>query len=248
MITRQTYLFTLLLLICSTVFGQTAVDIFDETCEEAISRANKDAETGILKSITYGLVIDPDFNLEYSKFREIYLISKYQIDSYEAGCIIIGNEECYAVQMRSLIDKKYGTDFFDTVEPEIREIYDRFESLSSNEVQNLIDFNYIYSYGRIDERADYKDGWEQLYKELQMRIDFSNLSFELYEYERIGIQMIIDRAGAIEECKVISTGIPEEIRTLIENTIIEIGDWKPAILYGFKVRSYNMISFPLTRN
>jgi hypothetical protein len=223
-------------------------DILNETCEQAITRANKDAETRILKSITYGLVINPNFSLEYSKFREVYLISKYQIDSYEAGCIIIGNEECYANQMQLLIDKKYGENFFEEVEPEIRELYERLDSLSPNELENIIDLNYTYGYGRIDERADYLDGWEQLYKELHNRIDFSNFSFEPYKYDRIGIRLIIDRTGKIEECEVVSIGFPEEIGTLIERTVAEIGNWKPAVLYGFNVKSDNMLSFPLSMN
>ena len=221
-------------------------DILNETCEQAVTRANKDAETGTLKSITYGLVIDPNFSLEYSKFREVYLISKYQIDSYEAGCVIIGNEECYADQMQLLIDEKYGENFFEEVEPEIRELYELFNSLSQNEIEDIIDFDYTYGYGRIDERADFKEGWEKLYEELHEKIDFSKLSFEPYEYDRIGIRVIVDRKGNFEKCEVVSMDFPEDIGALIEKTLTEIGNWKPATLYGYSVKSDNMLSFPLS--
>lgn len=96
-----------------------------------------------------------------------------------------------------------------------------------------------------DTRADYSKGYRELYKEIRKRINFSILDFSPYEYEDIGIYLVIGQKGEIEKCQVVSIGFPRTIGERIEKVILDIGHWTPAKLYGHAVKSEDMLAFSL---
>lgn len=213
-----------------------------ETCEQAIKEAQQDAEAGILRSISHGLVISTkDLNL--ALFYENYMIAKYGIESYNAGCIIEQHEECYSDEMHRIIANKFGADFLERTEKEAEKDFQKFKTMGQEEKKQYINFDFTYIV--TETRADYAKGYKELYKEIRKRINFSTLDFSPYPYDGIGISLVIGARGQIEDCEVVSTGFRRTIGERIEKEILDIGNWKPATLYGYAVKSKTMLAFPL---
>jgi hypothetical protein len=237
---------TLLTLTWGLCIGQpmTRYEPMFETCDQAVKQAQIDANAGILRSISHGLIISTrDIDLE--RFYENYMIVKFGIESYNGGCIVMENEDCYSNEMDRIITKKFGADFFRNTEQEVEKEFEKFKTLGLEERKRYIDFEYTYRLGMTDTRADYSKGYKELYKEIRKRINFSNLDFSPYEYEDIGIYLVIGQKGEIEKCQVVSIGFPRTIGERIEKVILDIGKWTPARLYGYAVKSEDMLAFSL---
>lgn len=215
-----------------------------ETCDQATKQAQIDAEVGILRSISHGLVISTR-DIDLDRFYENYLIAKYGVESYNGGCVVFENEECYSDEMDKIISKKLGTDFFERAEKEAEKEFEKFKNLGLEERKQYIDFKRTYRLGTTDTRTDYAKGYKELYKEIRKRINFKTLDFSPYQYEDIGIYLVIQQNGEIEKCEVVSIGFPRTIGEKIEKEILDIGNWTPATLYGHSVKSETILSFSL---
>lgn len=213
-----------------------------ETCEQAIKEAQQDAHAGILRSISHGLVMSTK-GFQFDRFYENYMIARYGIESYNAGCVTEQHEQCYRDEMHKIISNKFGADFLERTEEESEIEFEKFKTLGQEERKQYINFDYTYRV--TDTRADYLKGYKELYKEIRKRIDFSTLDFSPYPYKRIGISLVIGPKGQIEECRVVSIGFPRTIGQRIENEILDIGNWTPATLYGHAVKSKTMLAFSL---
>jgi hypothetical protein len=81
-----------------------------ETCEEAEARAKADTAAGILRYYTFGYPADMcSYNLWHS------LVNSYGIEAHHLGCVVYGWESCYDDVMAAAIEKKYGKDFWKTI-------------------------------------------------------------------------------------------------------------------------------------
>jgi hypothetical protein len=213
-----------------------------ETCEQAIKKAHDDAQAGVLRSISHGLVMSEN-SFDFDRFYENYMIAKYSIEVFNAGCIIWEHEKCYSDEMDKIIVGKFGPDFFERTEKDARKEYKKFKTLGLEERKQYI--NSQFTYNATDSKANYSKGYQELYKELRKRIDFANLDFSPYKFDRIGISLVVGQTGEIEFCKVVSRDFPRTIGEQIEREILAIGNWIPATLYGHAVKSKSVLTFKL---
>ena len=91
------------------------------TCESGTEQAIQDANKGIYKSITYGLVASTDW--DFDKFYWKFAKAKYNIILGTGGCVVNDEILCYSRKMKSLIDDKFGEGFLDKVKKEARLAY-----------------------------------------------------------------------------------------------------------------------------
>jgi hypothetical protein len=217
-----------------------------ESCDKAIEQANIDAKAGILRSITHGLVL-PNKTFELERFYENYMITKFGIESFNPGCIVEPFEECYSDEMHTIIKDKYGPDFFTRIERTIKSEFEIFNKLEYEQRKQYINFDFTYKV--VDRKADYNDGFRNLFKEVHKKLDFSKLDLSPYPYKDvIGIYLVIGQTGTIDKCQVVSKDFPKAQAEKIENTIKAIGNWRPASLYGYDVKSELLLAFPLVIN
>jgi len=214
--------------------SMTTYDPGFESCEQAIKQAQTDADAGILRSISHGMLISTR-SVDFNSFYQNYLIAKYRIESYDAGCIVMPHDECYSDEMNRIIAGKFGIDFFDRVEAEAENEFEKFKTLKNEERKRYIDFSYVYSH--TDTRSEYAKGYKELNKEIRRRIDFSTLDFSPYPFKGIVVHLVIGQKGDVEKCRVSSINFPRTIATRIEREIMDIGNWTPATLYGHAVTS-----------
>jgi hypothetical protein len=233
-----------LMVVWGLCFGQSKTKYKPrfETCDQAIKQAQVDAEKGLLRSISHGLIISRR-SLDFDRFYENYLIAKYRVESYNAGCVVEQQEECYSDEMHKIIATKFGADFLRRAEEEAEKEFETFKTLGQEEKKQYIDFDYAYRF--TDTRADYSKGSKELYREIRKRIDFSTLDFSDYPYDGIAISLVIGQKGEIEKCEVVSIGFPQTIGKRIEREILDIGNWTPATLYGHAVKSKAKLMFSL---
>lgn len=131
---------TLLTMTWGLCIGQpmTKYEPMFETCDQAVKQAQIDADAGILRSISHGLIISTR-DIELDRFYENYMIVKYGIESYNAGCIIMENEDCYSDEMDRIIIKKFGADFFKNAADEVEKEFEKFKTLGLEERKRYID-------------------------------------------------------------------------------------------------------------
>ncbi len=94
--------------------------------------------------------------MDLDRFYESYMIVKYGIESYNGGCIVMENEDCYSDEMDRIITNKFGVDFFKNAEGEVEKEFEKFKALGLEERKRYIDFEYTYRLGMTDTRADYQ--------------------------------------------------------------------------------------------
>ncbi|MDQ8011599.1 MAG: hypothetical protein REI96_04065 [Flavobacterium nitrogenifigens] len=91
------------------------------TCEKGIDQAKVDAEKGIYKCLSYGLIFDQ--NPKLNKFVKEYREKKYGIVIGNGGCVTSDYSECYSKTMKKIILEKFGADIFEKSRKEAEELY-----------------------------------------------------------------------------------------------------------------------------
>ena len=91
------------------------------TCEKGTDEAKVDAEKGIYKCLSYGLVFDK--NPKLNKFVKEYREKKYGIVVGNGGCVTSDYSECYSKTMKKIILEKFGADVFEKSRKEAEELY-----------------------------------------------------------------------------------------------------------------------------
>ncbi|MBE8726461.1 hypothetical protein [Flavobacterium hungaricum] len=92
-----------------------------QSCEKGIEDAKIDAQKGIYKCLSYGLVFDK--NPELNKFVKEYREKKYGIIVGNGGCVITNYSECYSKTIKEIILEKFGTNIFDKSRKEAEELF-----------------------------------------------------------------------------------------------------------------------------
>ncbi|WP_299112288.1 hypothetical protein [uncultured Winogradskyella sp.] len=95
---------------CRTNKGTIKYYIF--SCEEGITEAIKDANSGKYELISYGLisVIKTD---GFKEFYREYLVENYGIILSLGGCVVLEGSKCYREKIKELIYEEYGNDIFE---------------------------------------------------------------------------------------------------------------------------------------
>ena len=73
------------------------------------------------------------------------MLAKYGIESFNAGCIIWGNEECYSDQMDKIILEKFGLDFYQRTANLIEKEFETFKDLAQDQKKQFINHMLIKS-------------------------------------------------------------------------------------------------------
>ena len=103
-------------------FAQDKKGVFKEmTCETGTEQAIQDANNGIYKSITYGLVGSIDW--DFDKFYWAYTKDKYNVILGTGGCVVTPEIMCYTRKMKEIILQEIGDDFFEKSKKEARKLY-----------------------------------------------------------------------------------------------------------------------------
>lgn len=90
-------------------------------CEKGTDQAKVDAEKGIYKCLSYGLIFDK--NPKLNKFVKEYREKKYGIVIGNGGCVTSDYSECYSRTMKKIILEKFGADIFERSQKEAEELY-----------------------------------------------------------------------------------------------------------------------------
>lgn len=91
------------------------------TCKKGTDQAKVDAEKGIYKCLSYGLMFDK--NPKLNKFVKEYREKKYGIVIGNGGCVTSDYSECYSKTMKKIILEKFGADIFERSQKEAEELY-----------------------------------------------------------------------------------------------------------------------------
>jgi hypothetical protein len=209
-------------------------------CNEERMAAIEDIRAGILKVENYiGLTFEKkDFGFE--DFYTNYLISKYGIEQVTTGCMSARSRICYFEEMNKAIAEMHGLTL-DKLRNAAKQEYEKFKLLDAEVVKRYIDFNYVYE--EVDMITYDPAGQKHFTKQLKSKIDLKKLRLHGYKLKDVYLEVVVDEAGDIVDCKIISMNFPSEVNVEIENAVKKIGGWKPAELYGLKVKSRIVIYF-----
>ena len=100
---------------------EQAIGFEPPTCEDGRLEAEEDIAQGKLTYLSYGM--PGDFDFQYAKFEEEYILEKYGVVTGLGGCVISDHSECYQKRMLEEIQEKYGKGFFGRAYKEAREAY-----------------------------------------------------------------------------------------------------------------------------
>jgi len=113
-----------LLLFSSFSFAQKDKTIFKETtCDTGKAQAIEDANSGIYKYITYGLVASTDW--DFDTFYWQYVKDEYNVILGTGGCVVKPDIMCYTSKMKELIKQDFGDDFFEKSKQEAKRLYQK---------------------------------------------------------------------------------------------------------------------------
>lgn len=213
---------------------------FLEECEKERQRATQDIQNGVLKVENYiGLTFEKrDFDFE--DFYSNYLISRYRIERKTTGCTSGPGRTCFFDEMNRAIVKKHGLTP-DSLYNFAKREYNVFKTLDDEGRKRYIDFDYIY--WKVDDRASYEADTKHLQEKLRAKVDFKKFDFSKFGLKGFHTEVVIDEMGHVISCEVVSRNFPPDANDAIQKAVKEIGGWKPAKLYGSKVKSRTGFSF-----
>lgn len=212
-----------------------------KSCDDARGVAVLDSQSGFLAVEGYHRIgfVQNDFVPE--SFYTNYLFHKYKIKRFMRACRRSDYEECYFDEMKKIITEKYSWPSFQTLDILVKQEYEKFKLLDAEVVKRYIDFNYVYE--EVDMITCDPAGQKHFTKQLKSKIDLKKLRLHGYKLKDVYLEVVVDEAGDIVDCKIISMNFPSEVNVEIENAVKKIGGWKPAELYGLKVKSRIVIYF-----
>lgn len=221
------------------------VGLNNKWCDDERQKAITDIQSGVLAIENYiGLTFEQkneQQDFEFEQFYTNYLIVTYKIERVLTGCTSSSSRNCYFNEMNKAINEKYGLFFLKNIKNIAKEEYRRFKLLDNEGRKKYI--NPAYAYQAVDAKAEYSSGREDFKENLRERIDLKKFDFSNYKLKGFHAELIIDEAGNVIECRVVSKNFPLDANAEIEKAVKEIGVWKPAILYGAKVKSKTGFSF-----
>ncbi|MEQ9166518.1 MAG: energy transducer TonB [Fulvivirga sp.] len=232
--------FTTVLLILSCLTATLGQE-WDDTCEEAIARANKDFENGTMKSISYGLIIAEEF--EFENFYDNYLLEKFGIQSYNGGCLIIESEECYSSRMYELIKDKFGQNFFKRTRKEAEKLYPheikKFSDLDGSSYS--LDSPDRSPYIVVDIRPEFPGGFEALYEYVDNKIAESPIQLDSI-VTRTFVAFVIDSTGQSKNIEILK-GSEKQINSALVDILTKMPLWRPGIKQGKRVDTKLVLPF-----
>jgi len=115
---------TLIFLFSAFSFAQDKKVVFkNTTCETGTEQAIQDANNGIYKSITYGMIASTDW--DFDKFYWAYVKDKYNVILGTGGCVVTPEIICYTRKMKEIIFQDFGDDFFEKSKKEALNLYSK---------------------------------------------------------------------------------------------------------------------------
>lgn len=222
---KELFIVIILLTLSMTIcFGQE----WDDTCEEAIARAENDFKNGIMKATTYGLVVAEDYYFE--EFYDKYLKDNYGVESSNGGCVITESLECYSSRIFELIEAKYGSDFFKKTRKEAKRLY---KPKQEQFMESHPTFNNDGIYVVVDTMPEYPGGYEELFKFVEEEIQNHPIASDSL-VTRTYVSMVIDSTGQPTNIEVLK-GSDNELNEVLVDILQKMSSWKPGKLKGENV-------------
>lgn len=223
----------LLIFTCVTVsFGQK----LDESCKEAIQRANTDFSNGKMEAISYGLLIVADWDFE--DFYDKYLLDIYGIKTSNGGCVIIESENCYSTRMFELIRMKYGKDIFNRARKEAEKLYPKeIKDFEDDSPEDELLANYVI----VDVQPEFPGGLDSLFKYVdnqRSKIKFPQAHAEGKSF----VSFVIDSTGRPIKVEIIK-GYNAKFDSTIVEILTEMPSWKPGTNKNKKVNVKMVLPF-----
>lgn len=201
---------------------------YDATCDEGNQKAIQDAQKGQYYLYAYGLILMNPKQSDKNDFEEKYLKENFNIHLGLGGCIVTAGGDCYGDKMVELISNKFGENFFDSINPIINSLYEI-------NVQERIDNDIVFE--RYDSLPGFIGGEDFLVESIKQSMHSDSIN---KINGKVSIMAIISNDGTIKNAK-IHHGINEYYDTICLRAVMNIKQWKPAVLNGQNVASRILI-------
>ena len=190
-----------LLFIFSFIHSFTQSEKEEIECLKARNAAYVSADSGKYVLKTFGiLAYDEMHEWDFQSYYEEFLINKYSIEYYNAGCGITIYDKCYSDEMRQIIKKQFGDNIFKRTEKEARKIW--LDSLKSDSIYEyeieidqelaLSDYdNYVYNHNVLDTVIIQKEIYREIFNGLNGKVTSEN--------KKIALEYKIDKTGKVLE-------------------------------------------------
>lgn len=213
---------------------------FDDSCEEAIARANEDFGNGIMKATSYGLTFAAD--PEFEGFYDEYLLDRYGVINANGGCFVTEGEECYSSRMFALIEQKYGQDFFKRARAEAEKLYPKKRKTFDDEAEEDIELaDSDAPYILVDVQPEFPGGLDQLYKYLGKELRERKI-LQDSAASRIYVQFVINSTGSVKEVEVVK-GTNPKLNSALIDIFQKMPRWTPGLRQNENVNTKLIIPF-----
>lgn len=200
----------------------------EELCERGKLAAIENIGKGLYHVIDYG-GLAPKESQGYSSFRGYYILYNYGVKVGYGGATSTPFYDCYTELMRDSVLAKYGSNFFERAEEEVKR---EFAIRRKREAKS--DKIFI----GVDSLPQLPKSFTKIEDYLKTKIDL-----KFAEGGRVFISMVIEKDGSFNDLKLLR-GIDEEKDKELLMTIEKMPKWKPAIVEGHIVRT--RITVPIT--
>lgn len=110
-------------------------------CKDINYFALSDFNRGKFVKLFLGLESGED--IKFERFYKIYLNSKFNIKTRSTGCVVTQEIVCYSKTMDSLINNKYGKNFYLKLRDSLKNIYPKMTETEKSKILNP-DFTYNF--------------------------------------------------------------------------------------------------------
>ena len=141
------------------------------SCESRKKDALNDFSNGIYVLENYHANYDEDYKFE--RYYELYLESEYNIKTITTGCIIISEESCYINTIDSLLESKYGDDFFKKNRLIQKQ---KFKKLKKREKANVLNDKKFYDHRFLEEFPEFNGNKKVLRKYFEEYFEMENIN------------------------------------------------------------------------
>jgi len=231
---KKIFIIIILFINTNNIFSQESEK---SECDKMTSQAFVDFSNGKYVYGDYIGISSIKKDYEFEKFYQLYLKSKFNIETITTSCTSLLAEYCYLNSMDSLLGEKfnYGKSFFNTDRINQKK---RFKKLNNKEKAKVLSNDKFYSVF-LEHKPIFKG------RKSKLREYFKN-HFKMDKYEKsFGVEMSIDKNGILTDLKVFYPEILRDYELIDKPEMIkelnELGKWKSGKIFNKNVNSISTI-------
>lgn len=223
---KSLHLLTFLFLIPFSSQCQHVID----TCQKSKTQALLDFKRENIKYLVKGLVKFE--NPDKERYYRLYLLSEFNIKTEFTGCIVSEDLFCYSATMDSLVDIKYGKNFYHNLKNQIKANYLK---LTKDEKLKVLNNRTLYDEIDLEEKPS-------LNKDLVIGLFKKSVK---YKYLKSDAFIFINENNKIYDLKLYEVDCFHEFSSEQKNVLINIlndrVNPKSGKIYGRAVKSKIML-------